>query len=79
MWAPMTTSAGHGEAVETVEPSEKASYGHTAMPTAKEILATVKGVNEGDSSSLEDQDRTLRATKSTREDAAGMRRMGKDQ
>ena len=46
--------------------------------TVKKVLSAVKGVQE-ESDSLEDQDGDIKATRSTREDAAGRRRMGKDQ
>lgn len=68
-----STLAQHGEAVELVDQP-------TSRSAIKEILTEVKGVNNPDSDSLEEQqDGALRATKSTNEDAAGMRRMGKDQ
>ena len=52
-----------------------------AHDTAKKVLSAVKGVNEK-SASIEERaagDSTLKATKSTSRDAAGMKRMGKDQ
>ena len=58
-----------------VEPSELTSR----TSTTKGPMAPVEGVSTPDSDYVEDQDGTLRATKSTRDDAKDMRRMGKDQ
>jgi len=54
-----------------------ARSGHGTI--AKEMLAAVTGVSTPDDESLEDQQGNLGPTKSTSHDAAGMRRMGKDQ
>ena len=78
MRAYLTTPAGHGDAVEMADQTDLPGRNSTNVSTAKEILSAIKGVNE-EADSLEDQDSNLRTTKSTREDAAGMRRMGKDQ
>lgn len=60
---------GHGEGIEMMPLS--------SLANGKEMLESVAGIDIEDS--LEDQDDTLRATKSTSDDAAGMRRMGKGQ
>lgn len=74
--APSITS--HGEVIEL-----KDQHDLTSRNVAKEFHADVKpieGSSSGaDDSSIEEQDGELQATKSTREDAAGMRRMGKEQ
>lgn len=66
------TADGHGEALEMTDQSN-------SRTTGKGILTEIKGVNSPDSDSLEDQDGNLQTTKSSHDDAVGMRRMGKDQ
>lgn len=69
-------TSGHGEAVELTD-SSAPHHG-----PSKEIHYTVQDAGRGSSSDqevLEEQDGTLRATKSSHDDIAGMRRMGKDQ
>ena len=67
--------AEHGEVVEMTDPSDvRVQDTPTDTSTMKEIFSAVKGVNTVESNSLEDQDGTLKSTKSTREDAAGMQR-----
>ena len=71
-----TIATGHGEAVELTD--------RTAPRNAagKEVHYTVQDAGSGSSSDqevLEEQDGTLRATKSSHDDIAGMKRMGKDQ
>jgi len=73
-----TPSAEHGDAVEMADQTRLAARSATAT-TAKEVRSATEVVNTPDEESLEDQDGTLHATKSTACDAAGMRRMGKDQ
>lgn len=74
--APSITT--HGEVIELKDHNDL-----TARGPAKEFHADVKPIDGGssgaDDSSIEEQDGELQATKSTREDAAGMRRMGKEQ
>ncbi len=68
---------GHGEAIE-LESDQNATQGPIA--STKKALSAVKGVNNIESEdAIEDQNGALIATKSTAYDAAGMRRMGKDQ
>lgn len=65
----LNSPTGHREAIEMAPTSSTASR--------KEMLTSVSGVDIEDG--FDDQDETLRATKSSREDAADMRRMGKGQ
>lgn len=74
---PSDPPENHGGAVELAEHPTSAPRISANLPSRKEILAEIKGANS--EHSLEEQDDALLATKSTREDAAGMRRMGKDQ
>lgn len=79
MRASLMTPGGQDDAVEMADQAELTARRSTAVTTAKEILSIVKGANSEESSSLEGQVGALTATKSIPEDAAGMRRMGKDQ
>lgn len=78
-------TTGHGKAVEL---SEDPSGKQTPLISTKTALSTIAGVNSNnnnhnseppDDSVLEDHNGNHIATKSTPHDAAGMRRMGKDQ
>lgn len=73
-------SPEHGAAIALTPQKEKIEYQNThAAHNFKEKLASVADVNTT-TDFLEDQDdEELRATKSMRQDAAGMRRMGKEQ
>lgn len=71
----LTQAEGQSEAVEMVDEHELTDRSNMA----KEVQPTVKAVDNEGTASLEDQDGNLRATKSTVQDAEGMRRMGKDQ
>ena len=71
------TPTGHGEAIEL---DNNLGVTQNPVPTTKKVLSAVQGVNDIDSEDcIEDQNGALIATKSTPYDAAGMRRMGKDQ
>jgi hypothetical protein len=76
-----STPTGHGEAVELEKDPGVEKQQIPLASTTKKALSAVQGVNNLDSSgeSVEDQNGALIATKSTPLDAAGMRRMGKDQ
>lgn len=71
------TPTGHGEAMELADDRNATQ----ALPTStKKVPSATKSVNDINAEdSVEDQNGDLIATKSTPYDAAGMRRMGKDQ
>jgi len=68
---------GYGEEVEMVAHPAATTRTSTDIGVIREKLAAIADVNSADS--LEDQDETLKASKSTAGDAEGMRRMGKQQ
>ena len=76
MSAKFASAIGHGEAVELTDRTAPHSG------EGKEVRYTVQDAGSGSGSDqevLEEQDGTLRATKSSHEDIVGMKRMGKDQ
>ena len=76
---PPPALAGHGPAIELTPQDNAITRRSTDIHNTKELFANTAGV-VNDDSSLEDQpDSNLHATRSTPEDAAGMKRMGKDQ
>lgn len=80
MPAELPASPEHGATIEVTLPTEKTEHHNThATHHFKDKLANVADINTtADSLEVQD-DEELRATKSTRQDAAGMRRMGKEQ
>ncbi|TKA83834.1 hypothetical protein B0A55_00137 [Friedmanniomyces simplex] len=75
---PPSTIAGHGPAIELIPQGEMSLRRSMETTTAKGFLSNATDFSSG--VSFEDpQDEDLRATKSTRGNAAGMRRLGKDQ
>ena len=75
MSAQFTTATRHGE-VELMD------HGASHHDSGKAVHYTVQDAGSGSGSDqevLEEQDGTLRATKSSHDDIAGMKRMGKDQ
>ena len=68
----------HGEAIELTGQVLPAAPPSTTAQKTKEAIATVQD-SGSDNIDLDDQNGTLKATKSTYEDYMGMRRMGKEQ
>lgn len=79
--AAMSYPSRPSDGIELVEPTDTQARQTSNLPSRKDsIFAAVKGINPGESESQEGQDASSRiATKSTYQDAAAMRRMGKDQ
>ncbi len=74
------TSPSYGAAIGVTPPTEKTEHHDThATHHLKDKLANVADVNTTAGFLEVQDDEELRATKSTRQDAAGMRRMGKEQ
>ena len=76
MATPLHSRETHGEVVEMV-PQTGISASSADITIGKETIPAIKAVSSDES--LEEQNDNLAATKSTRDDADGMRRMGKHQ
>ncbi|KAK3068914.1 hypothetical protein LTR53_013160 [Teratosphaeriaceae sp. CCFEE 6253] len=70
--------SGHGPAMELSPQTDTVAHHSTNGGAAKSLFARVADVNSDGSLEAAD-DETLNATRSTREDAVGMQRMGKEQ